>query len=373
MATTSLKARILLLALGSSLAFGFGELLVRGLEYAQYFIPSNRAQFVQYAKVYSDERGKDYVFGHLPNIEVTLERDGYQYTVVTNSDGLRERQDYGPLERSVIFLGDSIVEGASVGNDETMDEVFERLTGITTLNFGVGSSNTAHQVRWLAAKAKPEYNPRLVVLGFCLNDFPQNTYLRYFDPALGNWPLYEELPDEKTSPETSPSTEPTETGSRGAGTFVKRLAKKSRLLTFVYGSLSRLHHRGADPLPFTADQVSPKQKRFTERHLLAIRQRAEALGAELVVVLFPQASQLRYDYEPGERMQDVLLEILERQGIESVDLYDPLKAAYLADPETRWYHDDTHPYKAGHRLIGESLARVLPERFPAIFEREAPE
>ena len=41
---------------------------------------------------------------------------------------------------------------------------------------------------------------------------------------------------------------------------------------------------------------------------------------------------------------------LERNEINYIDLYDTLKTNYQERPDIRWFHDDTHPYKEGHRL-----------------------
>lgn len=365
--TSSWKINLLMVLFGCGVAFGVGEALIRALDYYQYVKSSNREQFEQYKKVYSDERGTDYVFGHQSNVSVTLKNGDHSYTFVSNTDGLRETQDYGDLDRSVIFLGDSIIEGVPVENDETVDAVFEELTGITSLNFGVGSSNTVHEYHWLKAKYKESYRAQLVVLGFCLNDFPQNTYLRYFDTDLGNWPLYKYHSDKEA---TEASAEPTETARKGPLQTLKAAVRASRLVVYVYSSLQNVQAEKEQLPPFRAAQVTDEQAHYTDLYLQKIRRFSEEIGSDFVVVIFPQESQFQHDYTQHDRMQAALVRILERNDIPFIDLHDVLETAYRDRPDVGWYHDDTHLYEDGYRLVAEHLVQTLPGMFPEIFPAE---
>lgn len=357
------KAKAIIFLLSFFISCLLAELMVRGFEYYQYVKLSDRIQYEQYKKIYSDERDKDYMFGHKRNVNVKLKRGAYSFTFITNSEGLREAKDHESLEKSVIFLGDSIVEGASVENHEAMDEIFEKYAGIAALNFGVGSSNTVQEFYWLRSKYKDSYNAKLIILGFCLNDFPQNTYLRYFDPSVGNWSLYKYLDNNVHGGENNKA--------ENRGTLwqrVKNIIKQSRLVAFIYNSTRNIKTRKDSPLPFRYDQVSEEEKYYTELYINKILEFSKRIGSEFVVVIFPQESQLRHQYDPHERMQDALIDILDKNKIKYIDLYDLIKVNYLAEPDIRWFHDDTHPYKEGHRLIGEYLARELPKMFPNVFE-----
>ena len=236
-------------------------------------------------------------------------------------------------------MGDSLIEGAPVDNHEVLDEIFENHTGITSLNFGVGGSTTVLEYFWLKAKYKNSYNAKLVVLGFCLNDFESNNYdkARSSNNTIDNvW--------KKT----------------------KSTIKKSRLVTFVYGSISNLLNAGARF--FTYKRVDGESRYYADIYLNKINKFAEEIGSEFVVVIFPQKVQLVHDYEPGQRMQDALIEILEKNKIKYIDLYDLMREKLTNEPEIRWYHDDMHPQKKGHRVIGDYLAQKLPTMFPAVFK-----
>lgn len=332
--------------------------------WAQKFDPVEQAIKSQMRAIFSDERAAPYVFGHKPNARATLIRGPYRYTFISNADGLRETQNYESLPESVIFLGDSIVEGSSVENDDTMDAVFERLTGIVSLNFGLGAANTIQEYHWLAAKYRPAYHAKVIVLGFCLNDFEQNTYLRYFDPQLGTWRILRHL-----------NLSRGESGSPAAvsDSFRHRVGAYLRRSTAAYALYGLTRRAVAGPVDFyRAEVVTATQRAFTEQHLARIQAFAERAGAALLVVLLPQESQLERDYVPGGRMQDVAIELLNRLRIPYIDMFPVMQAAYRADRSVDWYYDDTHPWKPGHRLIGEHLAREIPQMFPSLAKEHRP-
>jgi len=346
------------------LTLGLFEIGLRGYDWYINETPSNKAIRQQLRKIYSDDRDKPYVFGHHPNVVVELKRGKYKFTYISNSDGLRETQDYVDLDRSVIFVGDSIIEGASVENHETIDSVFEKLTGIVSLNFGLGSANTIHEFHWLTNKYKEAYNTRLIVLGFCLNDFEQNTFLRFFDVERGTWQVFRSVSLDEvavTSRQTNGSVD-------SLIDRVKPYARKSWAVYSIYGMVRKLIF---GPVDFwRASVITNSQRIITEAYLVKMNQFAKRIRAKFLVIIFPQESQFGLEYRDGGRMQDVLIEILMGHRIPYLDLFPLLQQAYHAQPEVDWYYDDTHPYKPGHRLIGEFLANEIMRIFPNLGPQE---
>jgi len=352
-----MTARIVLAIFGILFSFFLAELVLSGMEYGQYRKPSNRVLFEQYKKIYSDERGKkDYVFGHKPNASVRLTNGEFDFTLNTNSEGLREREDYGHISKSVIFLGDSVVEGSSVENAEVMDEIFEGKTGMVSLNFGVGSFSTAHEYYYIRDKYKDEYNTRLIILGFCLNDFFQNSYLRYFDSDKGNWKLYKYL-----------DAAPASKHDRGRAAGLKQFLKRSKTISFFYRAFRQMINSKVDNPQYDYKGITYEDRYYTELYIRKIKEFSEAIGAEFVVVIFPGETQLLMEYASSDRSQDVLIELLRKNNVRYIDLYDVMKKNYAASPDIKWFYDDIHPNKEGHRLIGEYLADELPKIFPEVF------
>lgn len=191
--TEKLSTSLAIKFIGFLIFFAIG---IFSLEIGLRIIENFRLQdplFEQYKKIYQENFDKPYLYQHQPNINIKLEKSYYEFTMITNSDGLREERDFSNLKKSIIFLGDSIVEGASVENHETMSSIITEATGITTLNFGVGNSNTVQEYFYLQDKLRPDYNAKLIILGFCLNDLEQNRYRRAFDSRVGNWRWFDEV------------------------------------------------------------------------------------------------------------------------------------------------------------------------------------
>lgn len=349
----------------SLITLGLLEVTLRASVWMQQFTPTDRAIKAQMREIFTDERGTPYLFGHKANATATLTRGPYQYTFVSNAEGLRETRDYMSLNQSVIFLGESIVEGASVENEETLDSVFETMTGVVSLNFGLGSANTIQEYHWLVGKYKPSYNAKLVILGFCLNDFEQNTYLRYFDPEQGTWRVHRHLDISNDLPGAAPAAAVSDSVQHR----VRNALRGSWALYALYGLARRAVAGRADF--YTAEVVTAAERVLTERYLLKVQEFTKSIGAQLVVVVFPQESQFARDYRAGGRMQDVLVEMLGSARIPYVDLFPVMQQAYRAQPNVDWYYDDTHPWKPGHRLVGEYLAKEIPQRFPGLLATRA--
>ena len=315
---------------------------------------------LKYKEIYSDERSTDYKFGHKSNINVKFTRGFYEFTFVTNSEGLREKEDYTELPKSVIFLGDSIIEGASVENEETMDSVFEKITGITSLNFGVSSRGVFLSLYFLKAKYRKEYNTKLIIYGFCLNDFLQTTYINVFDSTLGTWRrgrILDKDFDIERGVLYKMSVIP------GVGSYVENGYKTilgTRMLVFAEKRFWRNRKKLNNKKPWDNTVAREYDKKFIEFYLNKMRNFAKEIGSEFAVIIFPMQEQLLIDYEYGERLQDTLLEILQKNQITHIDLYDVMKEAKLENPNIRLYHDYAHPYKMGHRLIGEYLGKMIP-------------
>ncbi|MFC1807509.1 SGNH/GDSL hydrolase family protein [Candidatus Omnitrophota bacterium] len=309
--------------------------------------------------MFSDERDQEYIFGHKPNINVCLEKNGHIYTITTNSDGLRETKDYDFIDKSVIFLGDSIIEGASMENNEVIDEIFEDKTGIVSLNFGVGCYNTAHEYYWLKNKYKKQYNTKLVVLGFCLNDFLANTDFRYFDEGKGTWSFHKYL--------TLDSNNQTEK----IYMRVKSILRKSKFVFCTYRFLRRnvFEPRSNSSISYSYRRGhEPKHSLYTGLYIRRIKELSEKIGANLVVIIFPRHEQIiERDQKPQMKIQDLLTKILRENNISYIDLYEVMKQAAIKNPDMQWYYDNTHPSRDGHKLIGEYLADELPKLFPEVF------
>jgi lysophospholipase L1-like esterase len=102
-----------------------------------------------------------------------------------NSDGFRD-YEYGeeksPRITRVIVLGDSITAGNGVSDvSKVYPKIMETLLNsgaseekYEVLNMGVGGYHTLQEAETLRVKGR-KYNPDIVIVGFCLNDFFPNS------------------------------------------------------------------------------------------------------------------------------------------------------------------------------------------------------
>ena len=134
----------------------------------------------------------------------------------------------------------------------------------------------------------------------------------------------------------------------------------------VYTEIKRMQTRNLPPFRF--NQVKEENKYYTELYINKIREFSKGIGSDFIVIIFPNESQLLSKYTTHKRMQDALIQILERNEISYIDLYEFLKRNQQTRHNIRLFFDDTHPNEEGHRLIGEYLAQELPKIFPRVFE-----
>jgi hypothetical protein len=146
--------------------------------------------------------------------------------------------------------------------------------------------------------------------------------------------------------------------------FVKNIMKEFRVFVVPYEAFRAMQTRrrsdNRDPL------VSEDDVEMTKIYLDKMRNFAKENGAEFIVVIFPKESQLQRTYIKGGRVQDQLIAVLDGLKIPYVDLYDPVKDAIKSAPKEHWYYDELHPYKIGHKFIGEYLANDFSVRYPEV-------
>jgi lysophospholipase L1-like esterase len=335
---------IKILAFNIFLTFGMLEIGLYLLEERQYSQEKDNG----YSNVFRSMPSKSYLFDHHPNIEYLLSSNGLQYTVITNESGLRESMDYDDLEESVIFLGDSIIEGAAVENDETIDHYFESSTGIVSLNFGVSSYNTVQELEYLRDRYKKNYNTKLVILGFCLNDLLQNHFVRSFDSKTSNWRVDRYLSQDNQNINSS--------SQESTSLNIKSILKKSRTIKTAYNFFMLSFLQNEYFLP------NNEELQYTEQAITHLQRYVNSLGADLFIVIYPYQHQLRSKSLSKLPPQDLLLPILEKLEINSLNLLHPLRNLFLKDLDLDIYHDNVHPNAKGHEIISQMLINDLKKK-----------
>ena len=109
----------------------------------------------------------------------------------TNSLGFRGPEPPAFPSGGILFLGDSFTSGYGVNDGEEFPALIRRrlaedraASAPPVVNAGSGNTGNGYWLRFLDAEAE-RYRPRLVVLGFCVNDFADNSLEQMYEFAAG--------------------------------------------------------------------------------------------------------------------------------------------------------------------------------------------
>ncbi len=244
-----------------------------------------------------------------------------------------------PLQIAVI--GDSITNGSGVQPDDSYGQRMERILNLNKDQrpvevriYAKGGTSTYMQLGFL--KEALTHDPKVVVLGICLNDTEDWT-----DPeTIGE---YREA--------MLPSPPP-----RGLGWLVKR----SRVIGWLYGKADaiRMHAGHLDYYRQIHDPTYSGAIRFMNA-IDSFKAACDEKNATLVVVIFPLLS---WDLAPGRYpfgdSHQKILSFLRSRQIAAVDLL-PM---YTGKSPRRLQvvpNLDGHPNEIAHRMAAENILQFL--------------
>jgi hypothetical protein len=334
-----------------------------------------------------------------PGAHAHYDRGEYTTDIAINSLGMRDRERSivpNPGTFRILALGDSFVEGYTVGWEQTVGQVIERaLNGprcpIEVLNAGSGGYSTDQEYLFYRETGR-RFGARVVLLFFYHNDLEpllEKTYYGAPKPVFAYHQrsglsliadhIRERPPAVDTQqPPTSSGTPFTRSAAWGWLRF--RLSVGAPRL---YESLARWGlWEPLDRMP-----VYPELKAFHARpssrvsaawtvadQLLAtLKREVEADGARLVVVYVPSrmevddadwdATCIQYGLLPERWSREVVARRLEgsgkRTGFPVLDLTPALRTANVAPFWKTYLVFDPHWNHRGHRAAGEAVAAYL--------------
>lgn len=270
----------------------------------------------------------------------------YQQRVAVNSLGLRGRElaEKRAGERRVLYLGDSLVYGQGVGDQDTQPAQLERALrerdpklDWSVINAGHRSYGTAQELA-LLAELGPRLRPDVVLLGWYWNDIDQRdvagTYARLADKGE----LY------------------FDTGNRLEGRDLvawraKQLLRRSAVVMLFHDLLAP---RGK---PYSPDYLARVWLR-AERHLERLRTLCSELGARPVLVLIPDAHRIAGD-GATRAFDERMTELARAAGVPVIELLPALAALYAHTHALPVLPFDGHYDVAGNRAMAEHLAERL--------------
>ncbi len=89
----------------------------------------------------------------------------------------RSRADLARLSEPILFIGDSVVMGYGVREEDSLPRRLETRVGRPVINAGVIGYGSLQEAR-LARRLLPTVRPRIILLGICLNDIAPNRQYR---------------------------------------------------------------------------------------------------------------------------------------------------------------------------------------------------
>jgi hypothetical protein len=244
-----------------------------------------------------------------------------------NSLGMRdEERTFDTSRETIVVVGDSIEAWRALSVPELyprrLEAMLNRTAGspsIQVVNLGV-TGYSLHQKLAMLQHRGLAWNPRLAIVGYCLNDpIPAGELLAYFDGRRAPPLLLRS---------------------------VKFLNSRVRLLAHRYGADFYQEIHRPDKASWTALRTD----------LTTLGRLGTENGFEPVLLIFPLMGDTAADY-PWRDIHERLSSVARAAGVTVVDLLEHYKAAGFARVRT----DNVHPNALGHQIAARELHRVISE------------
>jgi hypothetical protein len=241
---------------------------------------------------------------------------------------------YAPTGRKIVFFGDSFVESAAC-SDETLAAKLEALTGIDTLNYGIGGYGL-DQIYLYFKRELPRFDRResLFLIGLIQDDLAR-VLLRV---------------------RTSPKPYFTISGDRlvlhtdhihpeSLGDAFERPPERFYLYYFLRGRFGEPVYRSL--LRETRNERQQAAAAVTRLLLKALADLGQQEPFRLAFVIFPT---------PGAPFDSAALSTMRAQGLQVIDLQGCLLRSNLPDREL---YAELHPTSLGNDLLARCLVQDL--------------
>ncbi len=289
-----------------------------------------------------------------------------------NSAGFRDRERTHAKASGVyriMVLGDSVTFGIGVEASEPFTRVLETTlaeraadASVEVLNFGVGGYNPYIEAELLKDIGR-SYEPDLVIVQFCINDFedPTNHFDAHTKLRLGS------IPD-AAYPDPSRRRAPFEEGYLPASCWASRICSR------VEQALRRTLGRRIAPSEVADRNASTRGVRWRwlgERYA-EIEAASATMGASFAVLVVPHRSELSAGSVSG--VHRGVVEMARQRGWLLVDPLEAFMRAHRTGVAV--FFDEWHPTVEGHRLLAQELLAELscngplPESAKRLCEKE---
>ena len=280
--------------------------------------------------------------GYLTGVRCVINRDGFG-----DSDDFVIGADFAQRDR-ILMLGDSYTRGffADVGNS-FVDSIEAAMPDAIVWNVAEPGTATNQAVLSFNGIA-PRLNPQLSILGFYMNDFPENLVpkdmsLRLIDDEgrqyfvkrfeVDRWGKTVDLPEHIVNAYLA-------VGARPPTSELERLLGITHLGTLALRTLDFA-------LGLNEDESFERQTSETREYLSQLRDAAAALDSQLLILLIPQSN----DVNSPDRSYRTALQLFDELRLPYLEVRHLLDAA--AD------YVDFHWNNSGHQKVGAYLSACV--------------
>jgi lysophospholipase L1-like esterase len=292
-------------------------------------------------QLYRLSKNKNLVYELRPNSEVRFEEEGIDYKI--NYSGFRDnkyRLNKGDKKR-IIFVGDSLTFGWFINLHETYHKQLEELLhakshDVDVMGMGVVGYNTVQEYYLIEEKVL-EFNPDIVVLQICPNDFRRTMGIKKEDKGKE----YILIPYRDIAI-------PYVLEKNAITHFLMRISHLYKFINVKLELLIKKWNKNYTPKEYF---MMGEDRSF--RYLKKIKNFLDGKGITFCAVIFPfRKTRKVYRYESlHKRIGDVLTNL----QVPYIDLYREFNITGPADIWT----DKMHPNAKGNRIAAEKLLDFL--------------
>lgn len=270
----------------------------------------------------------------------------YHHPVQVNSLGLRgpELEPRRPSEVRVLFLGDSLVYGQGVGDEETLPVALENAlrsqapdTHWTVLNAGNRAYGTGQEIGMLE-ELGARLQPDVVLLGWYWNDVSERAIETTYESFLPRGEFEFDVGGHLD-------------GLVRLGWHARQVPRSSALLMLVY---DRLFRRDRIYAPEIVEAGMQRLGPFLERFV----QLSEGLSARPFMVLVPDAVRLRGGTET-QAFDERALALARERDLVTIELLPALEPLVASTGRLPILPFDGHYDPAANQAMGAYLAERL--------------
>ena len=342
---------------------------------------TSRPNFINQSRHHYGDYNKDFGAWHLPNKSLVHKKSCFEVIYNTNSYGAVDiERDLIGKNRSVV-IGDSIVEGYGIEQNNRFSNILENKLNIPHLNFGTSGHFGTTQYNLLYSNLASKFkHSKVLIFITAANDFEDDSYpfgkiihkdryRPYFIKEGDNYKLIY-------------------TNRLKNSSFTEKMKNYSSNFTHTYHLLRYLKSRiTTKQIQSASKEVKKEIKEVTtikeniqrysfynvfnqdgldliKFNLLSIKKKAEENNAKLYVILLPTKPDLDIYFENKKKIPKLTTELKNFSKENNIKFIDILTSLSIRKEETEklFFTCDGHPNEFANKLIANILLSEVYEK-----------